>query len=150
MVVIPMKEVRLVVGVDELDFGMRDVAFQAKVFNRYGTFDGIANRSMEDLGYACLHCDLLDMEIVNRITFKIKSPHIDMHEQYLQKGMFVKVENFGIESKSKRGFEKGDMHVVIIVKSMTIVSSITIFEPKLVPMSFQLDSIKELTSFFQS
>ncbi len=64
--------------------------------------------------------------------------------------MFVKVENFGIESKSKRGFEKGDMHVVIIVKSMTIVSSITIFEPELVPMFFQLDSIRELTSLFQS
>jgi hypothetical protein len=64
--------------------------------------------------------------------------------------MFVKVENFGIESKSKRGFEKSDMHVVIIVKSMTIVSSITIFEQELVPMFFQLDSIKELISFFQS
>jgi hypothetical protein len=34
-----------------------------------------------------------------------------MHEQK-QKGMFVRVENFGIESKSKRGLEKGDMHVV--------------------------------------
>jgi hypothetical protein len=27
--------------------------------------------------------------------------------------MFVRVENFDIKSKSKRGFEKGDMHVVI-------------------------------------
>jgi hypothetical protein len=34
-----------------------------------------------------------------------------MHEQK-QNGMFVRVENFGIESKSKRGLEKGDMHVV--------------------------------------
>jgi hypothetical protein len=67
--------------VDELDFGMRNVTFEAKVLNRYGTFDQIANRSMEDLGYACLHCDLLDMETLNTITFKIKSPHIDMHEQ---------------------------------------------------------------------
>jgi hypothetical protein len=63
--------------------------------------------------------------------------------------MFVRVENFGIESKSKRGFEKGDMHVVIIIKSMTIVSPIVIFEPELVPMFFQLDSIKEFKSFFQ-
>jgi hypothetical protein len=37
----------------------------------------------------------------------VKLPHIDMHEQHLQKCMFMKVENFGIESKSKRGFEKG-------------------------------------------
>jgi len=34
----------------------------------------------------------------------------------------VKVENFGIESKFKRNFEKGDMHVVIIIESTTIVS----------------------------
>jgi hypothetical protein len=27
--------------------------------------------------------------------------------------MFVRLENFSIKSKSKRGFEKGDMHVVL-------------------------------------
>jgi hypothetical protein len=56
--------------------------------------------------------------------------------------MFLKVENFNIESYSKRGFEKGDMHVVIIVESMTIVSSITHFKPELFPMFFHMDSIK--------
>ncbi len=45
---------------DDLDFKIRDVAFETKVFNRYGTFDRIANRSMEGLGYAYLHCDLLE------------------------------------------------------------------------------------------
>jgi len=39
MVVIPMKEVRLVVVVYDLEFRIRDVAFEAKVFNRFGTFD---------------------------------------------------------------------------------------------------------------
>jgi hypothetical protein len=29
----------MVVVVDDLDFGIKDVAFEAKVFNRYGTFD---------------------------------------------------------------------------------------------------------------
>jgi len=46
--------------------------------------------------------------------------------------MFVKVENFG--------FEKGDMHVVITVESMTIVPLITIFEQS--SMFFHMDSIK--------
>jgi len=64
--------------------------------------------------------------------------------------MFVKVENFNIESNSKRGFEKDDMHVVIIVESTTIVSSITHSKPKLVPMFFHMDSIKEFRSFFQN
>jgi hypothetical protein len=32
-----VKEAKLVIMVDDLDFGIRDVAFEAKVFNRYGT-----------------------------------------------------------------------------------------------------------------
>ncbi len=55
--------------------------------------------------------------------------------------MFVKVENFGIESKFERGFHKKDMHVVITIESTTIVSiiimsSIIAFQPKLIPMFF--------------
>ncbi len=122
--IVPMKEVRLVIMVDDLNFKIRDVAFEAKVFNRYGTFDQIANRSMEDLGYAYLHCDLLDRVVLTTITLRVKSPYIKMHEQHLQKDMFIRVENFGIESKSKRGFEKGDMHVVITIESTTIISLI--------------------------
>jgi hypothetical protein len=80
MVVIPMKEVGLVIVVDDLDFKIKDVAFEAKVFNRYGTFDRIANRNMKDLGYAYLHCDLLDMATLTIITLKVKSPYIKMHE----------------------------------------------------------------------
>ncbi len=41
MDVVPVKEVRLVVEVNDLDFKIRDVAFEAKVVNRYGTFDRI-------------------------------------------------------------------------------------------------------------
>jgi len=41
--------------------------------------------------------------------------------------MFVKVEIFCIESKSKRGFEKDDMHVIITIESITTVSSIPAF-----------------------
>jgi hypothetical protein len=39
MAIIPMKETRLVVVVNYLDFKIKDVAFEAKVFNRYGNFD---------------------------------------------------------------------------------------------------------------
>ncbi len=56
--------------------------------------------------------------------------------------MFVKVEFFCIKSKSKRGFEKGDMHVVITIASTTIVKLIPTFQPKLVPMFFHMDSIR--------
>jgi hypothetical protein len=39
MAIILMKEARSVVTMDELDFGIKDVTFEAKVFNKYGTFD---------------------------------------------------------------------------------------------------------------
>jgi hypothetical protein len=39
MVVIPMKEGRLVIVVDDLNFRIKDVAFEAKVFTRYGTLN---------------------------------------------------------------------------------------------------------------
>jgi hypothetical protein len=134
-----VKEGRLVIVVDDLDFGIKDVALEAKVFNRYGTFDQITNKNMEDLGYAYLHCLLLNMVTLTTITLKVKLPHIEMHEQYLQKNMFVKVEIFCIQLKSKRGSEKGDMHVIITIESTTIVSSILAFQPELIPMFFYME-----------
>ncbi len=62
----------------------------------------------------------------------------------------MKVENFDIESKSKRGFQKGDMNVVITIESTNIVSLIPAFQPKLIPMFFHLDFIREFKSFIQN
>ncbi len=59
MGIVLVKEVQLVVAVNDLDFGVRNVAFEANMFNGYGTFDWIANISMENQTYAYLHCDLL-------------------------------------------------------------------------------------------
>jgi hypothetical protein len=64
--------------------------------------------------------------------------------------MFLRVEIFNIESISKRGFEEGDMHVVIIVESMTIVSSITCSKHELVPMFFHMDSIIKFKNSLQN
>ncbi len=52
MVVVLVKETQLVVAIDDLDFGIKDVAFEAKALNRHGTFDRITNKSMEDSVYA--------------------------------------------------------------------------------------------------
>jgi hypothetical protein len=67
-----------------------------------------------------------------------------MNEHLLQKGMHVRMNFFGIESKSKQGFKKGDMHIVIIIELITIVSSVSSFHPKLVLMFFCAYSIREL------
>jgi hypothetical protein len=79
MDVVITKEVRLVVVGDDLDFKIKDVAFEVKVFNRYDTFDQIANKNMEDPSYAYLHCDLLDKVALTTITLRVKSHHIEMH-----------------------------------------------------------------------
>jgi len=145
-----MKEATLVVAMDDLDFGIRDVTFEANMFNRYGTFDRITNRNMENPGYAYLHCDLLDRVTLTTFILRMKSLHLKMHEQHLQKRMFVKVKNFGIKSKSKRGFKKDDMHVVITIESTIIVSSIPAFQFELIPMFFHMDSIRKFKSYIQS
>ncbi len=80
---VPKKEVRLIVAVDDLDFGIRDVAFETKVLNRYGTFNQIANKSTEDLSYAYLHCDLWNRAALITIILKVKLPHIEMYDQHL-------------------------------------------------------------------
>jgi len=107
VVIVLMKEIRVVVAMDDLDFGIRNIAFEAKVLNRYGTFDQITNRSMEDSNYAYLHCDLLDRVALTTITLRVTSPHIKMHKQHLQKGMFVKVKFFCIDQNPKGVLKKG-------------------------------------------
>jgi hypothetical protein len=66
--------------VDDLDFGLRDVTFDANVLNKFGTFDWIANRSMENLSYAYLHYDLLERTTLIIIIFRVKLSHIYMFE----------------------------------------------------------------------
>jgi hypothetical protein len=105
---------------------------------------------MEYLSYAYLHCDLLDNVVLTTITLRVKSPHIQIQEQHLQKGIFVKVEIFCIESKSKRGFEKRDMHVVNMIESTTTMSSILPFQPKLIPMFFHTDLIRKFQNSIHS
>jgi hypothetical protein len=39
MIIVLVKGVQLIVMMDDLDFGIKNVEFEAKVFNRYGTFD---------------------------------------------------------------------------------------------------------------
>jgi hypothetical protein len=73
-----------------------------------------------------------------------------MYEQHLYKKHVCDGEFFLIESKSKRGFEKRDMHVIIIVESTTIVSSIFAFPPELVPMFFHMDSISKFQNYIQN
>jgi hypothetical protein len=61
--------------------------------------------------------------------------------------MFVTIENFGIKSKSKSGFKKCDIHVIITIESMTIVSSIFTLQLELVPMFFHMDFTKKIKTY---
>ncbi len=61
----------------------------------------------------------------------------------------MRVENFGIESKSKRGFEKGDMHVVITIELTTVVSLILTFQPVLIPTFFHMIPLENSKVIFK-
>jgi hypothetical protein len=76
--IIIVQEARLVVVVNDLDFGIKDLAFQAKVFSMYGIFDQIANKSMGDPSYAYLHCDFLDKVALTIVLLKVKLSRIKM------------------------------------------------------------------------
>ncbi len=47
MSTIAIKEGKLVVVLNDLDLEIKDVMFEAKVFNKYGTFDWNAYRTMK-------------------------------------------------------------------------------------------------------
>jgi hypothetical protein len=42
------------------------------------------------------------------------------------------------------------MHVVIMIESITIVSSIIAFQPKLIPMLLHMDSIRKFKSYIHN
>jgi hypothetical protein len=113
MDVVIMKDAQLVIMMDDLVFGILNVMFEAKVFNRYDTFDRIVNKNMEYPSYAYLHYDLFNMVILIIIILQVKSPHINMVESYLQKDMFMRVNFFDIESNSK-----GDLRKVACILSL--------------------------------
>jgi len=76
--IIAMKEARLVVVVNDLDFEIKDLTFQAKVFNKYGIFDQIANKIIGDPSYAYLDCDLLDKVALTIMLLRVKLSRIKM------------------------------------------------------------------------
>jgi hypothetical protein len=72
---------RRVIGVDDLDMGFHDVTFEGLV-----PFDHTTQKTMDDLSYVYLYCELLDQVGLTMITLHVKSPNIQMHENVLQKG----------------------------------------------------------------
>ncbi len=51
MFIIALNVNRFIHARDDLEFRVKDVAFETNVFNMYGHFDQIANVIMEDLFY---------------------------------------------------------------------------------------------------
>jgi hypothetical protein len=47
MIIVTVKEGRLSIRMDDLNFGIR-VVFEANVLNKYDTFDQIVNKTMEN------------------------------------------------------------------------------------------------------
>ncbi len=91
---------RCIISVNDLDCSVQDVAFEGKVLNRYGSYDQITKKLIDDPSYAYLYCELLGVIGLTTITLRVKSPHIRVHEQLFYRGFYVRIENFEIEAKS--------------------------------------------------
>ena len=53
------KQERVVVSVEDLDQGICDVTFEARIMNCYGTYDRIVAKKLVT-SFQYLYCDLLD------------------------------------------------------------------------------------------
>jgi hypothetical protein len=75
---------RLVVFVDDISGGSRDVTFEGKVLCSYGNWD-----PSKECNFPYLHCNLIDRECLTTITISIRNPQIEQHEAKLHVGSFV-------------------------------------------------------------
>jgi hypothetical protein len=105
---------------DNLGSIIKDVVFEAKVLDKYRTFDWIANRSMEDLGYTYLHSDLLDSAILttNHSQSQITSYRFAW-VVFAKKTCLWRSKKLAL-SQSPKGDWKYGMHVVIIIESIPL------------------------------
>ena len=110
---------RLVVSVDDISEGTKDVAFEGKILNQYGNWD-----SSKVIKHKYLHCDLIDRNDFTTVILNIHKDEIPRHEAKIRVGGFICIENFGVSKKSKKSHEKGDVPFVLKVQSTTIVTII--------------------------
>jgi hypothetical protein len=75
---------RLVVSVDDINEGSRDVAFEGKVLCRYRNWD--LNKEHK---FLYLLCDLIDTIGFTTITISVRNPQIEQHEAKLHVESFV-------------------------------------------------------------
>ncbi|KAG0595196.1 hypothetical protein M758_UG148100 [Ceratodon purpureus] len=129
---------RMVVSVDEIMEGLRDVAFEGKVLNRYGNYD-----FTKVIEFKYLHCDLVDSQGFTTVTVSVKDEEVRAHESKLRVGQIIRVENFGVAKKSAKSHEKGDLMFVLKVMSSTIVSLIEPIPHGFVPEFYHTDTVAE-------
>jgi hypothetical protein len=129
---------RLVLFLDDINEGSRDVAFEGKVLCWHGNWDP----SKEDT-FLYLHCDLINRASFTTINVTLRNPQIEQHEAKLHVGSFVQIKKIGVSNKSKKLFENGDMLVVLKVQSTTSVIVIEDSGNEFIPKFFYSDSISE-------
>jgi hypothetical protein len=77
---------KLVVSVDDINEGNRDVAFEGKVLCWYRNWDPSKERN-----FPYLHCNLIDRAGFTTITISVRNPQIKQHEVKLHVGSFVQI-----------------------------------------------------------
>ena len=136
-----------IISVTDIDENSRDVWFEGKILNRYGTFDfvraGNSKRASGSSLYPYLHCDLIDRECLTTVTMTIAGDVIHHHEEKIKPGTYVRVESFGVKRKHVGGFQKGDMPFAILVLQNTQVVILPPFQPELLPIFYTETCIRD-------
>ena len=111
-IVLKSKVVACMTNIDE---NCRNVCFESKVLNHYGTFDYLhsnnANKSLDSSTYIYLYCDLIDQECLTIITMTISENVVDHYEKKIHQGVYTRVENFDVRCKHSGGFQKETCHM---------------------------------------
>ena len=74
---------KAIISVTDIYENLRDVWFEGKILNKYGTFDFVrvknSNRASKSSFFSYMHCDLIDRECLTTVSMTIAEDVIHHH-----------------------------------------------------------------------
>ena len=92
---------KAIIYVTDIEENLRDVWFEGKILNKYGTFDfvraGNSKRAAKSGFFPYMYCDLIDRECLTTVTMTIADDVIHHHEKNIKTRTYMRVESFGVK-----------------------------------------------------
>ena len=140
------KACKAVISIINIDENPRDMWFEERILNEYGTFDfvrsGNVKRASGSSPFYYLYCDLIDQEGLTTIMMTIAGDVIHHHEKNIRLKTNMRVENSGLKRKHACGFQNGDMPFAILILQNTHVGVLPSVEVELFPIFYTKTCIR--------